>query len=184
MKTLPEATVTHCMKGRVRINIAGIETRKEHYLNELSQSLNQEFNYRSIRVNRVTGSLLLEDPGLDLDAVVRHGSENGLFRMNARADQVPVTVARVARTQVNRIDDCIRKLTGGTLDMPGSVFVLLIVHAMREIIRGELAIPSWFTALWFASTIYNRDFYGPGSEGGHAHGDSIHAHDDGDSHAE
>ncbi|ACN17190.1 conserved hypothetical protein [Desulforapulum autotrophicum HRM2] len=175
MEILPEATVTHCIKGRVRLKIFAIPSPRERYFNRVSETLSQAFKDGSIRINSVTGSLLLECPDLDLDSVVRHGQKNGLFRLNIHGSQAPVTVARVARTQIKRIDDGIRKLSCGILDMPGSVFVLLIAHAMREIMRGKLALPNWFSALWIASTIYNREFYGHVSDG-------VHVHDDGDSH--
>ncbi|MFH1152998.1 MAG: hypothetical protein V1793_04195 [Pseudomonadota bacterium] len=176
MKILPQATVVHRMNGRIRIRIAGVETGRELYFNGLSDALNKAFAYRSIRVNSVTGSLLLEDPDINLDAVAGYGLSRNLFRLETRTGSGPGSVARVARTQVRRIDSGIRKLTSGNLDMSGSVFVVLIIHAMREIMSGNLAVPSWFTALWFASTIYNRDFYGPGGDGVHSHDDGGHAY--------
>ena len=175
MKTLPKAVVIHRMKGRIRIRIAGVDTDRNRYFTELSNALNKRFNYRTIHVNPVTGSVLLKEPAIDLDAVVRCGRSKKLFRMKTNEEPGPGNAATIAQKQVRRIDAGIRTLTSGSLDISGSLFIILILHALREIFRGNLSTPSWFTALWFASTIYNRNFFGACDDNFR-----IHSHDDGD----
>ena len=54
------------------------------------------------------------------------------------------------------MDRGMRRITGNKLDIAGSVFLVLILHAMVELFRGNLKMPFWFTALWMACTLYNR----------------------------
>jgi hypothetical protein len=158
------------MPGRVRIRIEGGGTGKQGYFSLVSETLVKAFPGAEVRVRPLTGSILVQGPDIDLSALSGLALENGIFLLENPAG--PVTVARIARRQVKKVDAGIRKWTAGGLDMAGSVFVILILHAMREIIRGNLVMPSWFTALWFATTIYNRDFFRPGEGGGEDHGDT------------
>ncbi len=171
MKTLPDAVVIHSMPGRVRIRIT--QAIGKHHLSQIEKKLGRVLDYQLIHGNPVTGSILLQDPNLDLDVLASEGLSRKLFRLEVHNEHSPALVTRHARSQVRRIDSGIRKLTDNRLNLSGSVFLILILHAMAEIIRGNLAVPSWFSALWFATTLYNREWMGFGS-------DKIPLHDNGD----
>lgn len=160
---LPAARVTHCMPGRVRIRFS--PALPSSTVGKIREHLEHALSCDRIQANPATGSMLLQGPDLTLDALAGAGRSGNLFRLVPPGAPSPALVSRHARRQVKRIDTGIRHLTGNSLNLSGSVFLVLIGHAMTEIIRGRLVLPSWFTALWFATTLYNRELWGPGSDG-------------------
>ncbi len=165
------------MKDRIRFRIASVQPDKNQYFATLTSVLADHLGYGTIRANPVTGTVLLKDSALDLDAVAAVGRSENLFRLTPESPDPPALATRHVRTQVHRIDGLIRNLTANHLDMSGSVFLVLVIHAIREVVQGNLTAPSWFTALWVASSLYNRDFTGPFGDGG------VHAGDTGDADA-
>ncbi|MCG8686591.1 MAG: hypothetical protein MI892_17055 [Desulfobacterales bacterium] len=167
-----KATLVHQMDGRLRFRFKGILKDRSGFFERLVKQLNDAFAYATIRVNPVTGSLVLQDPRVDLDAVVGFARDTQLFELVRQAPSTgypvtcyPVTYNPVvyhARRYVKSLENGIHRLTGGRLDMGSSVFLTLLIHAMREIAKGNLKTPSWFTALWIASNIYMKDFNGTG----------------------
>ena len=172
MPNFPQAKVLHQMNGRIRFRVTNIRSDRKRYFASLAEVLDDRFSYQTIRVNPVTGSVLLEDPALDADAVAAAARSENLFRLRPGIPDSPPLVTRHVRTQVHRMDKIIRTLTGNHLNMSGSVFLALVFHAIREIVRGNLTPPSWFTALWVAASLYNGNFSGPGSDISHHDGDT------------
>ncbi|MFN2357373.1 MAG: HMA2 domain-containing protein [Desulfotignum sp.] len=166
MQHLPTAKVVHQMNGRIRFRITGVHSDTSQYFATLTSVLADRLGYGAIRVNPVTGTVLLADPALDMDAVATVGRSENLFMLTPASPVSPALATRHVRTQVHRVDRIVRALTANQLDLPGSVFLGLVIHAIREIVQGNLMAPSWFTALWVASSLYNRDFTGPGGDGG------------------
>jgi hypothetical protein len=175
MKQVPTAKVVHQMNGRIRFRIGSVKPDRNQYFDTLTSVLADHLGYGTIRVNPVTGSVLLKDHALDMDAVAAVGRSENLFRLTPESIESPDSpslATRHVRTQVHKIDGLIRKLSANHLNMSGSVFLVLVIHAIREIVQGNLTAPSWFTALWFATSLYNRDFAGPGGDGGAHTGDT------------
>lgn len=165
------------MTGRIRFRITAVQPDRNRYFARLTTILSDHLGYGFIRANPVTGTVLLADPALDMDAVAAVGRSENLFRFTPASSVSPAPLTRHVRTQVHRIDSIVRTLTANQLDLSGSVFVVLVTHAIREIVQGNLTTPSWFTALWFATSLYNRDVGGPGGDGG------VHTGDTGDADA-
>lgn len=163
MEQLPAARVIHSMPGRVRIRFSPALSSSS--IGNIREHLEHALACDRIQANPATASILLQGPNLTLGALAGAGLSGNLFRLMPPDAPSPALVSRHARRQVKRIDTGIRRLTGNSLNLSGSVFIVLIGHAMTEIIRGRLVLPSWFTALWFATTLYNREWLGPGSDG-------------------
>jgi hypothetical protein len=178
MQYVPIAKVVHQMTGRIRFRITGVQPDRNQYFATLTSVLADHLGYGTLRVNPVTGTVLLADPALDMDAVAAVGWSENLFRFTPEPPVSPAPATRHVRKQVDRIDGIVRTLTANQLNLSGSVFLVLVIHAIREIVQGNLTAPSWFTALWFASSLYNRDLSGPGGDGG------VHAGETGDADAQ
>jgi hypothetical protein len=177
MQYVPTAKVVHQMTGRIRFRITAVQPDRNRYFARLTAILSDHLGYGFIRANPVTGTVLLADPALDMDAVAAVGRSENLFRFTPASPVSPAPATRHVGTQVHKIDGIVRTLTANQLNLSGSVFLVLVIHAIREIVQGNLTAPSWFTALWFATSLYNRDFTGPGSEVG------VHAGETGDADA-
>nr|NJM03101.1 hypothetical protein [Desulfobacula sp.] len=167
----PQAIIKHRLAGRIRIRITGPGRRKNEYFGTLEARIRQEFNFQTVLIRPETGSMVLADPNLDLETLARFGQSQGLFLLETGKSPSRNLVAGHSKRYIEKLNHGIRKISRGRLDMSGSIFFLLIFHAMGEIIRGNLALPSWFTALWFASTLYNRDLLNSGDADGHPHAD-------------
>jgi len=154
------------MTGRIRFRITAVQPDRNRYFARLTAILSDHLGYGFIRANPVTGTVLLADPALDMDAVAAIGRSENLFMLTPAPPVSPIPAIRHVRTQVNKIDGFFRTLTANQLDLSGSVFLVLVIHAIREIVQGNLTAPSWFTALWVASSLYNKDFTGQGVDGG------------------
>ena len=173
---LPKAKVIHQMPGRIRIRVKGNIQDKKAFFEGLRESMKSRFDFDNVQINPVTGSLVLfqgkDKHPLDTAASVRKWArKENLFFLEPEPKAERFVVDH-SRNMVERIDRTIRKVSSNHLDMGSSVFLLLIFHALREVAAGNLVVPSWFTALWFASSIYNRKFSEADSDDGH--------HDSGD----
>jgi len=47
-------------------------------------------------------------------------------------------------------------MTGGEVDIPSLVFVSLLFSGIWQIARGNLAMPAWYTAFYYALGVFTR----------------------------
>jgi len=163
MEILPKALVIHCIPGRIRIRLTPPACKASH-AEQIKKSLRNVLNYRNIHINLVTGSILIQDKNLDMGALAKTARSQKLFILTVKSENSPALVTRHALRQFRRIDNGIRNISANSLNLSGSIFIVLICHALAQIIRGNLAVPSWFNSLWLAATIYNREWIGSATE--------------------
>jgi hypothetical protein len=48
------------------------------------------------------------------------------------------------------------QFTGGWLDLPGMAFLLLLGIGIYQIRRGNIGLPPWYTAFWYAFGVYTK----------------------------
>jgi hypothetical protein len=67
----------------------------------------------------------------------------------------------------------IRQVTGGRVDLPGAVFLALLVFGAVELLRGNWRTPPWYTAFWYAFGLYSKSLidHAGGDQGGDVFGD-------------
>lgn len=164
---LPGAQITHHIRNRVRIRIPE-KKGDTSYFHTLSKTLDSELKGMKANVSPVTGSLVVRGPSLDLDRLFALAESKGLFAgavcPTPKSSAEPsCRVSALASRTVSLINNGLKIITGNQLDLSSTAFVLLIIHACREILKGNLAAPSWFTALWFATNIYNSSLKGTGA---------------------
>ncbi|MFO7748657.1 MAG: hypothetical protein R6V54_01050 [Desulfobacteraceae bacterium] len=153
---IPTATIIHCTDHRLRFRIMDRKSRTPSDASHLETALRQELRYSRIRVSPLTGTVVLVDQDLDLQAVARFGRKQKLFALHPHGSFPKKDVFDLVAGVVGRMNSGLRRITANRMDIKGTVFVLLIFHAARELALGRLRTPSWFTALWVASTLYNR----------------------------
>lgn len=181
MSRLHQACVAHQTRDRIRLTIGLDYTVKQDDLAAIAGRLEASFCQMTVAANSVTGSLVLAAPDIDLDTVAEFARGNQLFKI---VKKVPTAEKNLVinhfKRLVSTLDTTIKTISGQQLDMPSSVFLVLIVHVIREIARGNLSSPSWFTALWFASTLFTRDFKtSAGGSDTAGHTDTGYSSDDG-----
>ncbi|WP_462268794.1 HMA2 domain-containing protein [Desulfobacter sp.] len=165
---LPGAQITHHIRNRVRIRIPEKKGDRS-YFNALSKTLDSELKGMKADVSPVTGSLVVWGLSLDLDRLFALAESKGLFARavcptSESSAEPSCRISALASRTVSLINTGLKKITKNQLDMSSTAFVLLVIHACREILKGNLTAPSWFTALWFATNIYNNNMKGAGAD--------------------
>lgn len=151
---LPQAIVSHRTAERLRIKIPS-RKKNDAFFSEVKQSLDRDLKCRLVRVNALTGSILIVDSGIDLEILADHASREGLFTLEPRpAPSQPLGQAVFA--PVAALNRKISGFTAGAVDVPGLVFVLLCAFGLYEILRGNVKPPPWYTAFWYAFGIFTK----------------------------
>ena len=158
MKKLHQAVISHRTGNRFRLKFDRGIPDISAFFTTLKAEFEKRFKQITVNTNPFTGSVLLQGTGLDESQIKEFALKTDLFELNPRPEEQKNRVAAYFQNLVSQVDGSIRKVSGQQLDMSGSVFLILVIHAVREIARGNLSTPSWFTALWFASTLFTRDF--------------------------
>lgn len=145
---VPEAHISHQSPGRLRIRIPS-RRGDAVYFSEVRGQLSRLRRFPQLDVNPLTGGVLLAGEPIDPAAIAEYGHKQNLFRLKL-AHTASKPLMHAVAEPVARIDDAMKRLTGGTIDLPGSVFLLLLGFGIYEIARGRLSIPPWYTAFWYA----------------------------------
>ncbi len=118
------------------------------YFRTAVEGLSQSLPNLRLNANAATGSILFEGDVPEPGDVSDRGRTIGLFELAGAAGSVPL-MARML-PPVRRADGALRELSGGTVDLPGAVFLALIAGGAYQILRGRLPAPPWYTAFWYA----------------------------------
>ncbi len=118
------------------------------YFRTAVEGLSQSLPNLRLNANAATGSILFEGDVPEPDEVADRGRTIGLFELAGAAEAVPLMARMVP--PVRRADGALRELSGGTVDLPGAVFLALVAGGAYQILRGRLHAPPWYTAFWYA----------------------------------
>jgi hypothetical protein len=151
---LPPAIISHRTSGRLRIKVA---SRKGDFdfFSKLQKSFRENLKFQAIQTNALTGSILIRDPEIDINAVSAHAVAKDLFALQDQsAKKMPL--ARTLLGPMQEMDRKIRVFTGGDVDIMGVIFFLLCSFGLFELIRGNFKSPPWYTAFWYAFGIFTK----------------------------
>lgn len=149
---LPGAYICHQSPGRLRIKIT---SRKGNaaYFDKLQETLVRFQAVDRLEVNVLTGSVLIVDEHIDVDDVANYANAQQLFDLTDQNDsQSPMTTQLVSRLE--NVNTTIRRLTTGEMDLAGILLLLLLISGLTELLRGNIRMPPWYTAFWYAFGIY------------------------------
>lgn len=158
---LPEARIVHRMADRVRFRIPDRKGDTDYFAGA-ARCLADAFQPERLEANPGTGSLLIVDPELDIDAVVSFAQSEDLFRLEA----LPAPLARSATSPIRGLSDVLKESTLGHLDLPTLAFFALIGVGTFQLLRNGLRSPPWYTAFWYAMGIYLKTLADKQSEPG------------------
>ncbi|MBI5251744.1 MAG: hypothetical protein HY912_19805 [Desulfomonile tiedjei] len=174
---IPEAHVFHEMSGRLRLKIPS-QKGDAAYFSALRERLFECPRVEEVCVNPQTASALILH-NCDAKTIFQYAKKNELFmrRRPARARKALFgTVADVFHSY-NR---SIRNLTGGEVDIPSLAFLTLVVSGIYQIARGNLVMPAWYTAFYYALGVFSRGHVEEFDEGENLLEDFDDADGDGD----
>jgi hypothetical protein len=171
MADLPEAAIAHVIPGRVRFKVPA----KKHdadFFSRLRNFLGSLPGVERVEVNPLTGSVLvLHRLNLtsreDLELLAASSEMSGLFRLALQHSEIapprPVSLARSLATSAATLNERIKGLTGGIVDVPTLAIAGLVAVSIRQMREGVVFIPA-ITALWYASSLL-KDQLHEGREG-------------------
>ncbi|MBW2442843.1 MAG: hypothetical protein JRH12_20385 [Deltaproteobacteria bacterium] len=145
---LPEALISHRSAQRIRIKIAS-ERGNADYFGKLQDRLAGLQAFKQLRVNALTGSVLLIDDKLEVEAIASYAKSQHLFRLTTRKRN-PSPLAHQAVNPIENVNQLIRQYTSGYADLTSVMFVLLSALGIYDIVRGKPKLPPWYTAFWYA----------------------------------
>jgi hypothetical protein len=150
---IPEALVCHTAFGRTRLRIA---SRKgdDVYFTTIAQTLSAYPGVATVRVNPVTGSVLLVHHA-PLAVLTDRAAAAGLFRLQTgEVEMVPLS-ARIVQPFVD-LECAVRRFSAGQLDLAGIALAALLGLGMYQLSRGNFTAPAWYTVFWYAVNVALR----------------------------
>ena len=151
-ESLVSAYVVHWLPGRLRLRIPDKRGDQEYFA-DLCQVLTNRREVVSASVNPFTGSVLLcLTAGVEIAEVAARAKELSLFALKRSRSAAKKTLA-TASLGLKGIDNFIARASDGYLDMKSGLFLLLLILAIHQIIKGRFVVPGGFTLLWYALTM-------------------------------
>jgi hypothetical protein len=160
---IPEAHASHRMPCRLRVKIPS-KKGDVSYFSALAERLSECPAVQEIRVNPRIGSALILHKG-DAKTVSEFAKEHDVFHLKRAKRAQKTLFAEVAHT-FGGYNRNLRKWTDGELDIQSLVFLSLVVSGIWEIARGNLTMPAWYTAFYYALGVFTRSQVDEWEEGG------------------
>ncbi|MCS6878939.1 MAG: hypothetical protein RMK73_05760 [Geminicoccaceae bacterium] len=143
------ARIVHRLPGRVRLRI----DRRRYdtaWFDALALELALSERVRSVEVNPRTASVLVYHEG-PLEPLLDELAARGFVRVESLAPR-EIPVAQRLAERAGALDDRLRRATAGELDLRGAALLALLLLALVQVIRGQVAGPA-VSLLWYASNL-------------------------------
>jgi hypothetical protein len=150
---IPDAHVSHGMSCRLRIKIPS-KRGDVSYFSALRERLSGCPGVEEIKANPRTASALISYE-CETKTLAKFARENGLFVLKRRTPGRKSFFSNVSDTFEGYNKD-LMKMTGGEVDIPSLVFLSLVISGIWQIARGNLAMPAWYTAFYYALGVFTR----------------------------
>jgi Heavy metal associated domain 2 len=150
-----DAVVSHSSPGRLRIKIASLKG-EEKALAEWKEQLAQCPGVSSVDISPVTGSILLIHQ-TSIDAIAEYARRKELFLLQ-QARQIQGRGSGNLHQNITEtfkgMDEKVRNLTDGDMNMGGLAFVVLVGAGVIQILNGNAGALPWYGAFWYAFNIF------------------------------
>ena len=163
---LPEAFISHQSADRLRIKVASRKGDAEYFTNVV-KSLSGLRKFKHLAANPLTWSVLCVDNKLDIEEIAAHAREHKLFELKI-GESADLPVMHSIVQPVASIDQSLRTITGGKIDLPSGIFFALIGTGIYQLARGRFIVPPWYTAFWYAFGLVSMYVIEKAAKGGAA----------------
>jgi hypothetical protein len=147
---IPIAHCVHRTATRIRIRIPSRKGDKS-FFTTLQEQLDQCEQVTGSKVNHLTGSVLIFYTG-NFTAIAEYAVRRNIFSLSKTRRNATIMGATV--TTYKNLDNRLKKLSGGELDLPIAAFLALAGAGVYKIAQGKFAAPAWYTAFWYALNIF------------------------------
>lgn len=153
---LPDGCIVHQSPGRVRFKIR--ECRgQDAFFNQLQSVLQKEARFDLVEISPLTGSVLATGDVADVPLLAKICEEFSLCKI--RLPEKPVPIVRRIADPITAANQKVSQFSGGSMDMPGLVFLSALAFGVYEILRGNFRTPPWYTAFWYAFGVYSKSYF-------------------------
>jgi hypothetical protein len=150
---LPEAHITHIIRGRLRVKIP-VKKGDASYFADLSGKMTGCEGVERIEVNSVTSSVLIIH-STDSKNIAEYAEENSLFRIQeVKFYEKQTYISRKITETFNGLNRKVTVSTKGFANLPDIAVLTLIGLSAFQISRGNFIAPAWYAALWYALNIF------------------------------
>jgi hypothetical protein len=160
---VPEAYVSHQAPSRLRIKIPS-KKGNSSFFSTLIDRLAKCPGVEDVKANPQIGSVLIVYTS-DTKAVADFAKKSDLFHLKPVSPPRKTFFLNVADT-FRAYDKDLKKISGGELDIPSLVFVSLLISGIWQIARGNLGMPAWYTAFYYALGVFAHSQVDEPDEGG------------------
>jgi Heavy metal associated domain 2 len=150
----PEAFIAHQIQSRIRLKIPARKGDASFFV-DLRGKLVGLKQFEQVESNYSTGSILLVKKELDVHQLARFAAEEKLFHLILEETK-SVTLKDQVAGPMAELSHQIKNFTGGELDLPGTIFISLLIFGLYELARGNFTAPPWYTAFWYAFGIFSK----------------------------
>lgn len=165
MWDLPEDTyLSHVSKGRLRFKIPS-KKRDSAFFAQLQDVLSAIPGLDHVQGNPLSGSLLIHHSELPEEMVSLVKTMAGPAPKSNSSGK-PNTIYQKVTGTFHQLNRQIQGFTKGELDVPTLSFLALAAVGIYQISKKNFAAPAWYTAFWYALTIFLnlRSDYGQDTE--------------------
>ncbi len=151
---LPEAITRSHLPGRIRLQIRSQKGRPAYFQN-VEKCLATSLPGQQVTASALTGSVLIQGPPLDANALTAAADRHRLFSLRLEDEPVLPLAKRVTHP-IRSANRHIRNISDGVLDLSGVIFLGLLAFGMWELAIGNFRRPPWYTALWYAFGLFSK----------------------------
>jgi len=152
---LPTANVVHRTSGRLRVKVPE-KKGDERFFASMAERMAKCPGVQKVEANPITGSVLFLHAATPRQ-IDRFATSHDLFRFSLLRAVRKTLFGDVA----NLFGDWNRRLkvsTGGGMDIPSLIFLSLVASGIYQVLRGNLVMPAWYTAFYYALGIFTRGY--------------------------
>ncbi len=153
---IPKATLCHRTGKRLRLKIS--EFRGDH---DYFRSVEDHFRnagFEKVLTNPLTGSVIVENDPISVEKIAGIAKKQGLFILERSHKETEPLVKKVT-VPLSEINSDLKKFSGGSLDLPVAIFLLLLSFGIIELLRGNFKMPPWYTAFWYAFGVFSKSIF-------------------------
>jgi hypothetical protein len=143
----PVAHVCHTIPRRLRLRIPS-KRGDNSYFSDISEKLRTLHGVEEVKTAPHTGSIVITYDG-ELDALKREAHEQGLFTLKRPAAPRKTLFQNVA-SAFRSYNKQLLSFTSGQIDIPSLVFVSLVTSGVWQLARGNVVLPAWYVAFYYA----------------------------------
>jgi hypothetical protein len=150
---LPGAYIVHRIRGRMRLRIRQKRGDRD-YFEAVQRGLETLPGIEEVRINPVTGTVLLLHPDESCDRVLDRLRQWDLFEL-MDCDEPVVPVLAPLSSGLSLIDKTLSDSSGGRLDLRSVAYIALMGVTVAQLVRGQVLGPALPMA-WQALSLLDR----------------------------